>query len=105
MFNVIQNNSLPMDRVLSTTTTLEEFTNFVDSLSEGMHWVYLTRQTVQSFTGVSGLLWGNVTIYKKISPAPEVVICELRTGTPESDVYILRKDGEWDEQFIPRNLR
>lgn len=82
--------------------TIEDFTNFVDTLDEGFHWMHITGQAVRRITGDTRAEWAICFITKRFTNASDLVLCEFHNVIASVPVYVLAKKGDsapyqWEE--------
>lgn len=93
------NKPTQMARSFTSSHTLQDFKDYIDTQIDGFQWVYISAPAMRAFTGVSNVSAG-MGIFLKSN---NTVLCEIRSLASNLPVYVLsRYNDVWDESFTPR---
>ena len=95
------NTNIGASKNLYSSTTLTDLKNYLESLTEGFYWSYVSDIAMRTFTGVSNLGAG---VAEYIVIDANNILCEIRDFQGFIGNYVLyKRAGVWSESFAPRN--
>ena len=95
-------------RLITSSVSLQDFKDYIDSLPDGLYWLYVTGPAVKAFTGdsISVTTANCVCIVFKYSKGTHNTLCELHDYADKIPIHILaKKKTTRGIQFLYQELR